>query len=262
MTDHQPSGLLRVSVTAEGAGMDEAALVARMRSIFPTGAEEGRDERGRFEVAAYVSPPLTLPGDLGTWRVEPVGVARVRSWEELPPGQAIAGRLWVGPPTEEPDEGLLAVRIDRKQVFGSGGHATTVGCLTLLCELEERVSVLDIGCGSGVLAVAAAMLGHGPVRACDDDPLAVAAARENARRNAVDVEVFVADAATGELPPADLWLANLHPGPLALLLARPDAPERAIVSGLRADDELDAPGYAVERRFERSGWLALTLRRA
>lgn len=256
-----PSTLLRVSVTAEGSGLDEAALVARMNTIFPTGAEQVRDEQGRFEVAAFASPPMTLPGDLGPWRVEPVDELRLRAWDELPPGQAIAGRLWVGPSTERPDEGLLVVRIDRKHVFGSGGHATTIGCLELLCELEEPRSVLDVGCGSGVLAVCAAMLGHGPVYAFDDDPLAVSAASENAQRNGVEVDVQVADAVTGVFPTAELWLANLHPGPLALLLARTDAPELAIVSGLRVGDELDAPGYTVERRSERAGWVALRLRR-
>jgi ribosomal protein L11 methyltransferase len=189
-------------------------------------------------------------------------VARLRSWEELPPGEAIADRLWVGPPTEEPTPGLLVVRIDRKQVFGSGGHATTVGCLTLLCELDAPLSVLDVGCGSGVLAVSAAMLGHEPVHACDSDPLAVDAARQNARLNGVDVSVQVADAVTDELPPAALWLANLHPAPLARILARPDAPEQAIVSGLRTADVLEAPDYVVESRFERAGWVALRLRRA
>jgi ribosomal protein L11 methylase PrmA len=257
-----PSGLLRVSVTAEGAGLDEAALLARMRAIFPTGAEEGRDERGRFEVAAYARPPMTLPGDLGTWRVEAVGVSRLRSWEELPPGEAIAGRLWVGPPTEEPAAGLLTVRIDRKHVFGSGGHATTAGCLTLLCELDAPLSVLDLGCGSGVLAVCAAMLGHGPVRAYDNDPLAVDAARQNARLNGVDVSVQVADVVTDALPPAALWLANLQHALLARMLARPDAPEQAIVSGLRTGDELEAPEYVVVSRFERAGWVTLRLRRA
>jgi ribosomal protein L11 methylase PrmA len=254
-------GLLRVSVTAEAAGLDERELVARMAAIFPSGVEETRDEQGRFEVAAYETPPLTLPGDLGLWRVEPVGQARIREWEEHQPGQVIGGKLWVGPSFEQPEDGLVPVYIDRKRVFGSGAHATTVACLELLCDVEERGSVLDVGCGSGVLAICAAALGHAPVCACDDDALAIGAAQENVERNGVDVQVFRANGVTDDLPRADLWLANLHPGLLADLLARPDAPERAIVSGLRADHPLDAPGYEVERRLEISGWAGLALRR-
>src|SRR5215207_5283947 len=120
-----PAPLLRVSVTAESAGLDQAALVQRMRSMFSSGIEEVRDGQGRFEVAAYETPPLTLPADLGPWRVELVGAERRRTWEELPPGQVVADRLWIGPPTEEPAPGLPAIWIEHYGVFGSGAHATT-----------------------------------------------------------------------------------------------------------------------------------------
>src|SRR3954470_3297967 len=142
-----------------------------MRRIFPGGIEETRDERGRFEVAAYEEPPVTLPDGLGPWRVEPVAAARVRAWEERPHGVAIAGRLWVGPDWEEPGPGLLPIVIDAGRVFGSGAHATTLGCLELLLDVptDPPLAVGDLGCGSGVLAVAAARLGHHPVYACDLD---------------------------------------------------------------------------------------------
>jgi ribosomal protein L11 methyltransferase len=248
-------------VTAEAAGLDERTLVERMRTIFPAGIEETYDERGRFEVAAYQSPPLTLPAGLGSWRVEPVGEARVRSWQEQPHGVAIAGRLWVGPAAEPAPPNLLGVVIDARHAFGSGAHATTCGCLALLCELEPPLSVLDVGCGSGVLAIAAAKLGHGPVHACDIDPLATTIASANAAANGVDVDVFVADAAHDPLPDCDIWAANLLGGPLSDLLARADAPPRAIVSGLLADEHLDAPTYEIERRVTRAGWQVLALSR-
>jgi len=255
-----PAPLLRISVTAETAGLDHAALVERMRSMFTSGIEEVRDRQGRFEVAAYETPPLTLPADLGPWRVELVGAERLRTWEELPAGQVVADRLWIGPPTEEPAPGLPAVWIEHHGVFGSGGHATTATCLELLCELEPPLAVLDVGSGSGVLAIAAVVLGHGPVSACDNDPRSVSATRENARRNGVAVEVFRADAVTDELPVADLWLVNIGEGPIAQVLGRADAPDLVIASGFRTGASTPA-GYEVVRCAERQGWEARMLRR-
>lgn len=256
------SELLRLSVTAEGAGLPERALVERMRAIFPSGVEETRDERGRFEVAAYELPPVTLPPELGPWRVEPVAAGRTRTWSEAHHGVTVGGRLWVGPPDEQPAPGLPAVVIAPKRTFGSGAHATTRGCLELLLGLEAPLSVLDLGCGSGVLAVAAARLGHAPVYACDSDPLAVSATRENATANGVAVEAFAADAAVDPLPPADVWLANLLAGPLADVLARPDAPPRVIASGVHDGDDVELGPYRPEQRVAHAGWQALALRRA
>ena len=121
--------------------------------------------------------------------------------------------------------------------------------------------MLDLGCGSGVLAIAAALLGNRPVYACDVDPLAVSATRENVRANKVDVAVFEADAASDDLPEADLWVANLASGPLTDVLARPDAPARAIVSGLYANDLPSMAGWRIEREVERAGWHALLVTR-
>ena len=117
--------------------------------------------------------------------------------------------------------------------------------------------MLDLGCGSGVLSIAAVRLGHTPVYACDVDPLAVSAARENVRVNDVDVEVFEADAASDELPRP---ISGSRTSPRARsrdVLARPDAPQRAILSGLFADDLPRMPGWRIEREVERAGWHAL-----
>ncbi len=255
-----PPGLLRLSVVG-GNGLDDETLTERMRALFPGGIEETRDARGRLELAAYAAPPLTLPADLGPWRIDPVEDARARVWREDHHGTLIGNRLWVGPPSERPLDGRLAVVIQQGHAFGSGAHATTTGCLELLCELDGTGSVLDLGCGSGVLAIAAALLGNRPVYACDVDPLAVSATRENVRANQVDVAVFEADAASDDLPEADLWVANLASGPLTDVLARPDAPGRAIVSGLYADDLPRMSGWHIEREVERAGWHALLVTR-
>src|SRR5207237_4668829 len=81
------------------------------------------------------------------------------------------GRLWIGPPWEAPPGDALAVIIEPARAFGTGAHPTTRLCLELLVELRSELgaatAVLDIGCGSGVLSIAAAKLGFAPVRAVD-----------------------------------------------------------------------------------------------
>ena len=118
------------------------------------------------------------------------------------------GRLWIGPPWEAPDPELLPIVIDPGRAFGTGAHPTTRLCLEWLQELRPA-SLLDVGCGSGVLAIAAAKLGHSPVTAIDADPAAVEATLRNAARNGVTVNVRVADARHEPLPPAVAAVANL-----------------------------------------------------
>ena len=94
------------------------------------------------------------------------------------------GRLWVGPPWENAPADAVAVVIDPGRAFGTGAHATTRLCLELLQEVEPT-SLLDVGCGSGVLSVAAAKLGFAPVRAVDIDEVALETTRANAAANGV-----------------------------------------------------------------------------
>lgn len=104
------------------------------------------------------------------------------------------GGLVVTPPwiTEPPAEGVRVV-IDPAQAFGTGHHETTTGCLAALQELQlAGRSVLDVGTGSGVLAIAAALLGAGPITAIDNDPLAVEATVQNAAANGVVVDARLA----------------------------------------------------------------------
>jgi ribosomal protein L11 methyltransferase len=178
------------------------------------------------------------------------------------------GPLHVRPPWTPPDPAALDVVVDPGMAFGTGQHATTHGCLELLAA-RPRGSVLDVGCGSGILAIAAVRLGHAPVLAVDFDPDAVDAARANAAANGVAIEVALADAGREPLPAADLVLANITLTTLLELAGRlPDPPPAAIVaSGVRTEEvPALAAGYAVRgfrRRttVSRDGWSAVLLER-
>ena len=173
----------------------------------------------------------------------------------------VGERLWVGPPWEDAPAGLPSVVIDPGQAFGTGGHGSTRATLELLASLPPGGPVLDLGCGSGVLSIAALRLGFSPVHACDIDPIAVEATAENAARNGVALAPFVADATADPLPDVPLWIANILRRPLEQLLERLDAPALAIVSGLVQDEPLDAPAYRVGRRLVLDGWQAILLER-
>jgi ribosomal protein L11 methyltransferase len=164
------------------------------------------------------------------------------------------GPLWIGPPWQAAPAGAIAVTIDPGRAFGTGAHATTRLCLELLLG-APRGSVLDVGCGSGVLAIAAARLGFAPVTAVDSDELAVAAARANATANGVSVDVRLLDALTGPLPDADVALINIELAPVRALGPKLTV-AHAVTAGYLAGDELELPGYEPLRRLERDGWAA------
>ena len=144
--------------------------------------------------------------------------------------------------------------IDPGRAFGTGAHQTTRLCVELLAG-RPAGSLLDVGCGSGVLSIAAALLGHGPVTAVDHDPVAVEVARANAAANGVELEALVLDATTGELPAADLVVANIAPGPVVALSGRLRC-AAAITSGYLVSDAPELAGFAVAERRELDGWAA------
>ena len=170
------------------------------------------------------------------------------------------GSLWIGPPWRTPPGDALAVVIDPGRAFGTGAHETTRLCLELLEELR-RGSVLDVGCGSGVLSIAAAKLGFGPVVAVDTDPNAVEATAANARRNGVGVDVRAADGRADALPSADVAVANIALDVVDALLPRLDVPV-AVTSGYRAEDRFAPDGWLKRVAREREGWAAHVWQRA
>jgi ribosomal protein L11 methyltransferase len=165
----------------------------------------------------------------------------------------------------------ITIIIQPSMGFGTGHHATTRLCLAALQQLNLRGrSVIDVGTGSGVLAIAAHRLGASPVVAIDDDPDAIQAAAENVRLNdGADLDVRVADLRTAGLPPFDVVFANLTGGLLIQAAARlqdlavPSG--RLILSGFmhhEAVDVLEAfAAFAVIHRAEEEEWLCVTLQR-
>jgi len=164
------------------------------------------------------------------------------------------GPLWVGPPWEVAPDDALAVVIDPARAFGTGAHPTTRLCLELLLDVAPG-SLLDVGCGSGVLAIAAAKLGFAPVIAMDVDPSAFDATTTNAEVNRVAIDARLVDALTGELPAAEIAVANI-----ALVAVEALAPrlrvERLITSGYLTRDRPALVGFEHAERRELDGWAA------
>ena len=144
----------------------------------------------------------------------------VRAWMDHYHPMRFGRRLWICPSGRNPapDADSVVVRLDPGLAFGTGTHPSTALCLRWLDELDLRgLSVIDYGCGSGVLAVAAAKLGAARVTAVDIDPQAHAATRANAERNRVRSRIRVGspELASGEC--ADVLVANILAGPLIAL---------------------------------------------
>jgi ribosomal protein L11 methyltransferase len=160
---------------------------------------------------------------------------------------AVVGALWIGPPWHDAPAGLTPVVIDPGRAFGTGAHETTRLCLELLLGLRREGSFLDVGCGSGVLAIAAAKLGYAPVIAVDVDEAAVDAAVRNAGVNGVAVEVHLGDAARDSLPAVDVAAANVTLDGAEAVGRRLDT-GHLIASGYLVTDEPRLPRFRhVER---------------
>ncbi len=182
----------------------------------------------------------------------------------------IGGRLVVRPEWALPAPAALleVVLSESAEAFGAGTHPTTRTCLEFLLELEPAGSFADLGCGTGVLAIAACKLGWRPVVALDVDPQSVAAVAANAGANDAAIDSAVTDLAEAAPPPSDALAANipawLHE-PVAASL--PAQSRLALVSGFGPEQATDvlaayaARGFREQRRSERHGWVIALLGR-
>jgi ribosomal protein L11 methyltransferase len=256
----------------------EVAL-AELLALAPGGVEE-TDLGDRVEYAVYGAPG-ELPGlpeveaVVGDALVEVVTTTVDDDWADrwraFHQPVVIGERLHLRPPWAPAREDLIEVVIDPGQAFGTGAHATTRLCLELLLHLEPTGPLMDLGCGSGVLAVAAAKLGFNPVHAVDHDRESIEATRTNAEANGTSVQATRFDLLRdGPAPSAPTTVANLL-RPLLLNAARQGfaapPPQALIASGLlttEADEVAGAftgRGYEEHARKETDTWAALLLRR-
>ncbi len=239
-------------MTVPAARAEEAR--AAMLELFPEGFQE-LDVDGGVELAAYTDAggEERVGHAFGGARTSDVAGDWAERWRPFHRPVRI-GRLWLGPPWEEPPSDAIAVVIDPGRAFGTGGHATTRLCVELLQELPGG-SLVDVGCGSGVLSIAAAKLGFEPVVGLDHDPRAVEAAAANAAANDVTLDVIVADAAATPLPATDVTVANI-----TLEAVERVAPlvrsATLVTSGYLAADCPRPAGFRHVERRERDGWAA------
>ena len=268
---------------AEQAEIVLAALI----EIAPTGVEQVDGED--FTEFAVYGAPGELPSfpegeaDVGGVLVHVSGREVPDDWAErwkrFHRPVLIAGKIYVRPPWEEPavrpplegdisdaPSAVTEIVIDPGQAFGTGTHPTTALCLELMLDLKASGSFADLGCGSGVLAIAAAKLGFEPVSAVDAERESVRATRINANVNGVRIDrIERGDLRNAPAPKADVVAANLM-RPLLLRVAElwaGDPPATLILSGLlehEADEVAAAFAPLVERRRLTSlGWSALLL---
>jgi ribosomal protein L11 methyltransferase len=298
---------LELSVTADVEAVEAVSeilgRVASGTAVHPTSlVRDPNDELAAaldptapMRIVAHVADGPDAPAQVETteralWHLQafglrPVGELVVRSvdesewserWKEHYTVQRI-GRVAIVPSWADhmPADGEATVLLDPGMAFGTGLHPTTRGCLELLGEIGPMPArALDVGCGSGILALAALRLGAAHVVACDTDAGAVASTRDNAARNGLADRIEVAQGSLSAIPAErfELVLANLVAAVLVELaprLAAHLAPTGTLLaSGIiepRAGEVVDATaaaGLEVVTRRDDGEWVSLALRHA
>ncbi|MBD3611661.1 MAG: 50S ribosomal protein L11 methyltransferase [Hydrogenovibrio crunogenus] len=178
----------------------------------------------------------------------------IRAWMDQFQPMQFGSRLWIVPSwCDTPDPKAVNLMLDPGMAFGTGTHPTTALCLTWLDQNPPTdLTVIDYGCGSGVLALAAEKLGAKHVKGTDIDPQAIIASQQNADRNNANIEFKLVKEFQSE--PVDLLIANILAGPLKALapefirLMKPNA--TLILSGLLTNQAADLIAFYQQQGFE------------
>jgi ribosomal protein L11 methyltransferase len=257
-------------------------VLAELAALAPNGFEEERGD-GYVEFAIYGAqgelPDLgTLEATAGPGTVE-VDATEIPDdwadrWQDFHQPLLVAERIWVRPSWAPAREETIDVIVEPGRAFGTGAHSTTRLCIELLAVLAEAGEasgpLLDLGTGSGVLAIVAAKLGWDPVHACDHEPASLESTAANAAANGVEVQLERVNLRERLPEPAPTVVANLT-APLlrevATRMGEAGVPERMVCSGLLTGEaEGVAAAFGVaglaerERRVE-GDWAALRLER-
>lgn len=293
MTNNSAATLYQATVEADGASVEPIAL-ALEEAEDPAALSVSHFElgKGRYEITAlYETMPAKAAlealigkaanGETATLRIAELGN---EDWVTVSQGQrgpVHAGRFIIHGSHDRAamPRSRYVIEIDADQAFGTAHHATTRGCLLVLDELAKRGRpdlVLDLGTGTGILAIAAARAFDRPVVATDNDPLAVAIAQDNARKAGVAHQVLALQAEGFAHPKLrrlrpDLILANILARPLydlAPAMAQHLQPGgMAVLSGLTKSQvpaieaRYCSHGFILEKRIILDGWAALVLGR-
>jgi ribosomal protein L11 methyltransferase len=219
-------------------------------------------------LAALVAEFPNLP----TWTLERIeDQAWERAWMADFQPMRFGQRLWICPSwCEPPDPNGVVLALDPGLAFGTGTHPTTALCLEWLDSASlKNTTVLDYGCGSGILAIAALLLGAERAIAVDNDPQALIATRDNALRNRIDPQrllTFTPEQLPGDCT-ADITVANILAGPLqalAPMLARHTRRGGEITLSGILDEQAEAvaasyrPAFAMQRAITKDGWVRLS----
>jgi ribosomal protein L11 methyltransferase len=266
---------------APGVIEEEVGLGVRIRAHFLAAAERsGADRSLAEEVREFLhQADLIFPGCAAA-RVDTVGIAEedwAEGWKRGFPPLEVGRRLRIRPPwTPCADSFRHESEIEPAMAFGTGHHSSTLGCLLALEDLFDREGalspVLDVGTGSGILAIAAAKLGARRIVALDTDVVAVEAAGKNVARNGLDAVIDLREGAVdtiaGKFP---LILANLYSGilrELSVTFAALATPRAWLIAGGLLDGDRSAvvasarnSGWQEEAARSIEGWTTLTLRR-
>jgi len=261
---------------------EQAELVLAELTVLAPNGVEGERGPGYVEYAIYGGegelPELgEIDAVVGEGRVE-VTATEIPDdwadrWRDFHKPLLVGGRLWLRPSWEPPREGAVDLVVDPGRAFGTGAHPTTRLCLEYLLELQERGeatgSLTDLGCGSGVLAIAAAKLGWSPVSGYDHEAGAIEATATNAEANGVEVHLDRMNLRELLPPLGPTAVANMTAPILRAVAAHlTDPPAVLICSGLLPGELDDIAGafaaaglVETDRRID-TDWAALLLRRA